>query len=349
MLLSWTDYYSGSGTEYSQRTGRLDSFSGTAYIKNCFFNGISTSGTGGSICYSSSSSLLMLIESSTFINSQASSHGGAVYFCNGQFVMSKVCGYGCRSTSASCQFDYVQVTNSAGNKNEIHDSAICRTNQPSYYYETLHHYGKIVVKQTNFSSNSCYSVATIYSNPTSNGNSASSSISYSSFANNVVQNGNCIYLESSNLQEIDSCNFISNTYPSSNRDLIFVCGSLNLRGSCLLNNSATYIIYNYGGKTITVTNCTIDSTNKYYGSMVIDSTPKTSFINKISHIETALCYAKYDSFGSLTVVPDTTNRYPHGISPDKIEIILEMYCHKHMSNDIIRALNCLLIHYLISG
>jgi hypothetical protein len=349
MLLSWNDYYSGSGTDYSQKTQRLASFSGTAYIKNSLFDELLISGYGGSIYYSSSSSLLMLIESSTFVYCQSTGLGGAIFFDNsGQYVMVKVCGYGCKSTSYQAHFEYVQVTNSISSKNEIHDSVICCTTQTSQSHEIIHHYGKIVYKQTNFSSNKCYSVASIYANPTSNGNSAASSISYISVSNNVVSYGNCIYLSSSYLHEVDSCNFISNTDLSSGYGLIKVSGSLNLRGSCILNNSATYVIYNDGGKTITVTNCTIDSTSTYYGSITFISTPKTSFINKIDHIETALCYAKYDSVGSLTVVPNITKTYPNGIPPDKIEIILEMYCNKHMSAQFIRHSICLLMHSLIS-
>jgi hypothetical protein len=349
MLLAWTDYYSGSGTLYQQQTTRLTSFSGTAYIKNCFFNGLSTTDQAGAISCYSSSSLLMLIESSTFINVQGASYGGAIYFSySGQYVSVKVCGYGCKSTSSHSQFEYVQVTNGISSRNEVHDSSICGTNQPSQNYEMLHHYGKIIIDQTNFSSNSCRYGAPIHSNPSSNGNYVASTISYTTVANNVVASGMCIVLESSNLHEVYSCNFISNTDQSSNNGLMIVSGSLNLRDSCILNNSATYVIRNSGGKSITVTNCTMDSTSKFSGTVTISSTPKTSFINRIDHIETALCFSKYDSIGSLTVVPNTIKTYPNGIPPDKIEIILEMYCNKHMTVDIIRAFNYLLIHFLAS-
>jgi hypothetical protein len=350
MLFDWNDYYSGSGTLYQQQTSRLSSFSETAYIKNSLFNGISSTSAGGSIFCYSTSSFLMLIESCTFINSITSgANAGAIKFYNtGQFVMVKVCGFGCKSTSTSDQFDYISVTDSIDSKNEIHESAICGTTT-SYSYEAAHYRGKVVVKQTNFSSNSCASNSAIYSNPTSNGNSVASSISYSSFTNNIVSSGICILLGSSKLYEIDSCNIISNSDLSSGNGLIKVSGSLNLRGSCILSNSGTYIIYNSGANTITVTNCTIDATSKCYGSTVIVSTPKTSFINKIDHIETALCYANYDSVGSLTVVPNTTKTYPNGIPPDKIEIILEMYCNKHICNEIVRPLNFLLMQLFVSN
>ncbi len=179
MLLSWTDYYDGSGTEYSQKTGRLSSFSGNAYIKNCFFKGLSSpSAPGGSIYLLTSSNLLMLIESCTFINSQTPYCGGAIYFSSNQFVMVKVCGYGCKSTSSDYQFGYVRVTDNIGSKNENHDSVICGTTQTSKNYELSHYNGKVVVKQTNFSSNLCRQISTIYSNPSSNGNYFASSLSF---------------------------------------------------------------------------------------------------------------------------------------------------------------------------
>jgi hypothetical protein len=283
----------------------------------------------------------MLIESTTFINSQTSSYGGAIYFSSsGQFVMAKVCGYGCKSTSTQYQFDHVQVTNSISSKNEIHDSAICYTTQKSYDYETCHRNGKIIVRQTNFSHNSCDEIASIESAPSSNGDSVSSSFSYSTFANSLSVTGSCLFLSSSYSYEIDSCNIISNSSPSSGA--INIHGNLYLKNSCILNNSGTYVIRNSGGKSVTLTNCTIDITNKNYGTVQFVSTPKTSFINKLKHIETAFCYAKYDSFESLTVVPDA--------SPcDNIEIILDKYCNKHMTIDVIRAFNYLMIHSFISA
>jgi hypothetical protein len=344
MFLSWNDFYGVSCTEYSQRTTRLSSFSGTAYIVNSFFNGLSSSSLGGSIYYySSSANLLMLVESSTFINSQSGSYGGAIYFSmSGQFVKSKVCGYGCKSTSNSCPFSFVRVTDSISNRNDIYDSAIC-CSTTSHHHASYHQYGNIIIKQTNFSSNSCNSQGPVTSHPSSNGNYVASSISYSTVANNVVTNRHCFYFGSSYLYEIDSCNIISNSDQSSNNGVILVYGSLNLRGSCIINNSATYLIQNVNGYTITVTNCTIDSTNICSGSTAIVSTPGTSFINRIKYIETALCYASYD----FIVFP--TKNYPHGVPPDKIEIFLEMYCNKHAGNEIIRAFNYILMHSLVSG
>jgi hypothetical protein len=344
MFLSWNDFYSGSCTEYSQRTTRLSSFSGTAYIVNSFFKGLSSSSYGGSIYYSSSSSnLLMLIESSTFINSQSGGQGGAIFFSSpGQFVKSKVCGYGCKSTSNKVHFCYVHLTNSISYRNDIYDSAICCSTQPSYQHASWHIYGKIIIKQTNFSSNSCYSRGPVGSLPSSNGDHVASSISYSTVANNVVSNGHCICFDLPYLCEIDSCNIISNIDQSSNKGLIYVCGSLNLRGSCIINNSATYLIQNVGGYTITATNCTIDSTSICSGSTTIVSTPGNSFINRIKYIETALCYSSYD----FVVFP--TKNYPYGVPPDKVEIFLEMYCNKHAGNEIIRAFNYILMHSLVS-
>jgi predicted outer membrane repeat protein len=349
MLRAWSDFYSGTPTEYSQQTGRLTSFSGKAYIKNSFFNGLSSTTNGGSIYYSSTSSnLLMLVESSTFINSQATKNGGAIYFSNsGQFVMFKVCGYGCKSTSSNMHFDYIYVTDSISSKNEVHDSVICHTTQTSNHDLVYHRYGKVVVKQTNISSNSVYQIS-LQSYPSSNGDSVASSISYSSFANNFASDGVCIYLSSSYLYEIDSCNVISNTNKGTSYGIILADGSLNLRGSYIINNSATYVIHNRGGRTVTVTNCTIDPSNKNYGTVVITSTPQTSFINKIKHISTALCYATYDSIGSLTVAPDTTKSYPFGIPHYKMEIILEMYCNKHLVVDFFRVLNYALMFSFIS-
>jgi len=346
MLLSWSDYYSGSATEYSQKTTRI-TFSGNAYIKNSLFNGLYSSSSGGSI-YCSSSSSNLLIESCTFINSQTRNIGGAIYFSSGQFVMVKVCGYGCKSTSSSCHFDAVYATDNIIYKNEIHDSSICCSTQSSYNHNVYHCHRKIIVKQINISNNWCnrYSAINLY--PSSNGNSVASSISYSSIANNIVSSGYCINLRTSNLHEIDSCNIISNTDQSSNNALILVSGSLNLRGSCILNNSYTFLISNSGGYSITFTNCTIDPTSICSGNTIIVSTPEKSFINKIKFIETAHCYANYDSVGSLTVFPNTTNTYPFGIPPDKVEIIIALYCNKHTNSDLLRVFNCLIIHSFIS-
>ena len=139
------------------------------------------------------------------------------------------------------------VTRGISSRNEIHDSSICCSIHPTSSYVVSHWYWKIVVKQTNFSSNWCKQYSAVSLNPSSNGDNVAASISYSSIANNVASDGYCVGFGSSYLYEIESCNFLSNTDQSSNNGLITVSGSLNLRNSCILNNSDKYIIYNVNG------------------------------------------------------------------------------------------------------
>ena len=105
LLNDWSSIYTdgSQGTDVSSTlntTARNDLSSYTnAYVHDCSFSDISSSGNGGVIYWStSSSSNKLLVEYSSFNTCSSSDTGGAIYFSDeGQCVLSSVCGVKCNT------------------------------------------------------------------------------------------------------------------------------------------------------------------------------------------------------------------------------------------------------------
>jgi hypothetical protein len=152
-------------------------------------------------------------------------------------------------------------------------------------------------------------MSAIYCDPFINSNSATCLLSYSSFADNNAFRYNCIWLTNSGAKyEMKCCNILRNTQVELNSyGTVFTRGNMNIYDSCILGNKATYIFNpDSSSYTITLLNCTVDSTNHTNG-FVLTNTITKSFIHALNHMSTANCQSEYDSVGALTVIPLSYN------------------------------------------
>ena len=167
-------------------------------------------------------------------------------------------------------------------------------NSNSYYTFCLD-WGKQCCSSFNSSTNKCYGRSGI------NCLATTCSLSYSSFADNIAIGYTCIRLSNEGANyEIKSCNILRNTQGTlGSEGTICINGNLMINDSCNLENKATNIFYQYYSYTITILNCTVDSTS-FYGNFDIQNTVTKSFILALKHMSTQYCHAEYDSVGSLT-------------------------------------------------
>ena len=114
MLQAWTDFFDGSPTDKRPNSkARIEVTSGTVHVFAASFESIEhLNGSGGAASFSSSSdSSILLVEASSFFHCKSSSSGGGIFFSNkGNSIISKVCSYGCFSTTRDGQFCYVEIT-----------------------------------------------------------------------------------------------------------------------------------------------------------------------------------------------------------------------------------------------
>jgi hypothetical protein len=310
---SWTDYFTGSPTNFqsNEYRTRLTLSDTSVYVLNCLFRSITSTSNGGAL--HSTSVQYLLIESSSFLSCRTSGrYGGAIFFENtgsGQCVLNEVCGYDCSSTYTSDialdLFSHVYVYNVASSKNYVNYSSISRCLNESLksWYILRNHYGKICFQSVNISMNKC-GCRTVLSGPFSDSNSVTSSFSYSTFVDNIVTDYTCIALWTGGAKnEIKSCNIIRNTQPLGNGEGTFrSSGNLMIEDSCILENKATNIFYlTSSSYTITLSNCTFDSTSNN-GYLTTQNTVTKSFILALNHMSTQNCHSEYDSAGTLTPI-----------------------------------------------
>jgi hypothetical protein len=316
---AWGDYFTGTQTPtHSNEYGtRQTSSSISVYVLNSLFSSITSSSPGGAL--HSTSTKYFLVKLSSFFSCKTSSNGGAIFFQNsgsGQYVLYGVCGYDCCSTGGSSgQFSYNEVYNVASSKNYINYSSIsrCVGEISSPFYMICHHYGTHCYPSVNMSMNKCYGTTGIYCCPHSVSNFVTCSISYSTFTDNIATGYNCIMLWTSGAKyEIKNCNILRNTQGSlGSQGTIFTYGILYIDNSCILENKATYIfLVQSSSNTITLYNCTVDSTSNN-GYLTIRNTVTKSFILALDHMSTRICHSEYDSAGYLTPIT------PHTSSPKK--------------------------------
>jgi hypothetical protein len=267
-----------------------------------------TSGSDGGALYTSSTTLL--VESSSFFSCTTSSNwGGAIRVSGGQFVLYEVCGYNCFSTYAGGtvgQFVFIDVTNSASNKNYVNYSSISGcVNQRSDSQETVRlGSGMVCCPSVNMSMNTCGYYPGILTYPYTDSSSVTCSFTYSSFVDNNCPGYICIYFNRNGAKyEMKSCNVLRNTQSSSSYGIIYTRGILNINDSCILENTATNIFYSSSSSyPITLLNCTVDKTTNN-GYLTTKNTVTKSFILGLNHMSTQNCHSGYDSAGTLTAIP----------------------------------------------
>ena len=183
MLQAWTDFFDGSPTDKRPNSkARIEVTSGTVHVFAASFESIEhLNGSGGAASFSSSSdSSILLVEASSFFHCKSSSSGGGIFFSSkGNSIISKVCSFGCFSTSSSGQFNYVEITNQADFQNEVNYSTI--SSSVSSKSQTMYiKYGKIEISRTNESHNKCDDTSAFLVKP-SGSSGLQGIVSYSTF------------------------------------------------------------------------------------------------------------------------------------------------------------------------
>ena len=149
--------------------------------------------------------------------------------------------------------------------------------------------------------NKCQYRTAIYFYSYCDPNSFTSSFSFTTFSDNTANGHTCIYPWGGGGRKVEfkSCNILRNTQGSlSSEGTIYSHDNVEIKDSCILENKANYIFYAYA-YTITVSNCTMDSTSRT-GSVEIQNTVTKSFIHALNHMSTRNCNSEYDSAGYLT-------------------------------------------------
>jgi hypothetical protein len=307
---AWSDFFPDSPATNlkSQTYTSSQPYSSTSvYVLNCLFISCTSMSHGGALFCTSTD---LLVESSSFFSCTTSNNwGGAIRVSTGQCVLYEVCGYNCYITytgtgSSAGQFGCIDV-NTASFKNYVnYSSIICCVNQISNSYDTVRlGGGQVCCPSVNMSMNKCERNSGIRTYPYTGSSSVTYSFSYSSFVDNNCPGYTCIWFSSSAKYEMKSCNVLRNTQSSSSYGIIYTYGILNIKDSCILENTATNIFYSLSSSyPITLTNCTVDKTTNN-GYLTIQNTVTKSFIHGLNHMSTQNCHSEYDSVGTLTAIP----------------------------------------------
>jgi hypothetical protein len=306
---AWNDYFTGSPTStFSNEYRNRQTPSVTnVYFLNSLFISITSSSSGGALYCNPVSCLL--VESTFFFSCKTNGYsGGAIYFSNtgsGQCVFNKLCVYDCCTTSSySGQFSYIDVKNDATSKCYSNYSSFvrCINSNSGSHYTLAHWYGKHCYTSINVSNNKCYGRCGILCCPFVDSNSVTSLLSYSTFTDNIATEYTCICIWSTGTKhEIKSCNILRNTQGTLGTEgTIATWGTMMIEDSCILENKATNIFYvSSSSYTITLSNCTVDSTSNN-GCLTTRNTVTKNFILALNHISTRNCHSEYDSAGTLT-------------------------------------------------
>jgi hypothetical protein len=311
---AWDDYFPGTNPttplipkEYGGRQTVSNSY---VYILNCLFNKCTSTSDGGALYCTVT---YLLVESSSFISCKTSGYYGALYFSNtnnGECVLHKVCGNDCCSTGSSPHYNFADlyVKDTASNKNYVNYTSIvrCVTESSNSWCTFYLRNGKICCPSVNMSMNKCAYYSAISCNAYADSSSFTCSLTYSSFVNNYGSGYRCVYFnKGGSKHEMICCNVLRNTQGSNSNGVIESYGTLVIKDSCILENTANYIYYVYSSYSITLSNCTVDKT-KCNQNLIIQNTVTKSFILGLDHMSTLNCQAEYDSAGTLTAIPSYT-------------------------------------------
>jgi hypothetical protein len=317
---AWNDYFSGT-PETTLSRGQFNSRQtlsvSSVYVSNCLFNKCTITNSDGGALYCTSVTYFF-VESTSFFSCRTNGgRGGAIYFYNSnslQSVLYAVCGYDCCTTTSYALFARVYIKDASSSKNYVNYTSIARcVNDTSTSHETLClEWGRFCCPYLNLSMNKCQRYSGIYCYPSTDTSSVVCSLSYSTYANNSATQYNCILFGTGGSKyEIKSCNILRNIQGDFNsRGTIYASGNLMIEDSCILGNTATYIFYQTSSSyTITLSNCTVDSTSNN-GYLTTKNTVTKSFILGLNHMSTQNCHAEYDSVGYLTpfIISQTSSK-----------------------------------------
>ena len=289
VLESWNEYYSNPSTPLSslyksEYRSNKTAHAGSQHVFRCFFAKC-TATQGGGILVESETKLL--IEETSFFSCEATSGmGGGVYFdTNGSCIFSRVCSYMCKANSSG-QFCYVKLPELLEHNNTMKDCSISGIDNPSKMVGICMKDGKILVSSINSSYNSC----DVFSGVGLESCSSTPSdclVSYSCFTHNSMKRYSSVKFQGDNKHEMRRCNVINNTQELSGYGAISAPFYLDIYDSCIINNNATYSIYQYGNGEVNVYNTVLDQSFNWIFST--QCTAITTFINSLSFIKTGEC------------------------------------------------------------
>jgi hypothetical protein len=310
---AWNDYFPGTtptNLPSQTYTSRQTPSNAGVYVSNSLFNLITSTGYGSGL-YCGSSVTYLLCETTQFFSCKTSNGcAGAICFRNtnnGQCVIYEVCGFNCCTTdSYNCHFVDIQVNNIISSKNYINYSSNSHCMNTNTWYTSRFNYGTIHCISVNSSMNK-YNGHSIYCLPFCDSNSVTCSLSYSTFTENIATGYTCICFSMSGAKyEIKSCNILRNTQDSLvSEGTIRSDGYLTIEDSCIFENKANRNFHQGSSSyTITLSNCTVDSTSNN-GYLTTKNTVTKSFILALNHMSTLNCHSEYDSVGTLTPIIQT--------------------------------------------
>jgi hypothetical protein len=314
--------------EFAALVSKRISHSGwNVFVSNSVFRECTSNSYGGAIyLYSPNANLCSYIEDTSFIRcTTTSSNGGALYFYYDSYglksYISRVCAVECCAKYGSGQCFYIYVYNDINHNNYINNSCITNTRNigtNSWYTQFIQN-GRLLLNEENISNNACSYYSALYCQ-----SSISSYVAYCSFVNNTAEHYGCLVFRDH--QEIHLCNILGNDQMANGTSSSTICSNYNLfiLDSCIIgNNIGKRVFYQENSNyKIELYKCTIDPNIfqefRYSGNLTIDRTNDKDFIIGIKHLNTNLCEASYDSYGTLTVdyAKDASNK---GLSVTRIQ------------------------------
>jgi hypothetical protein len=355
---AWEDYFTvtkPTNPYFSQTySSRLTPSDTSVYISNSLFISItSTSGNGGALYFDSAT--YYLVESSSFFTCKTSGYGGAIYFSNSncvQGILHGVCGYDCRTTNSNnYQFGEIHVKSTISSKNYVNYSSFSRCmNQNSGANHIIGlNCGNVCYQSVNTSLNKCHAASGFGCWPTSDSNSVTCSLTYSTFTDNTAMDFTCIWLNTGGAKyEIKNCNILRNTQVSSSDGIIYTSGTMVIEDSCILENTANRIFYQASSScTFTLSRCTVDKTTNN-GYLTIKNTVTKSFILALNHMSTKYCHSEYDSAGYLTPITQSPSPSPSPSKTQKLYYSCEKYLYQPRLSDFFSLTSVFIFNFIHS-
>lgn len=321
---SWKDFYEAQAPNQNQQNyffwtpyqntpqPILNVQSTSLYVLSCLFSNCTVSDRGAAIKFSQTGNFL--VEFSIFLYCSVGDEefdGGAIYAGNSNCTLNRVCCFDCCAIGngawgQSVRFDLKTSKNSG----IILQSSMNSDNK----------------QEEGFGAQICM----LYANQNCTSlNVSNSKVSYDSEAimafcslnSNSARYYGCVHLDSSISLAIKQCNIIKNTKGDSEDGIIRYTNNTHnssIIDCCILENEGSgswKLFWSSGDTSIIIRNSTLPPSTEYetYGSVIIESTAKLSFIH--GFVRTAYdpyCQAGQDSVDGLTpFVPVHFKRCTH--------------------------------------
>ena len=301
---AWSDYFNKSITyeekneceEFTSSNSTRVPNLGDAYILNCYFHDVHSTGSGGAILYSVAQSNI-LVEKCSFLNCSASGYTAAIRITLGNAVIAQACAQNCHSGDSD---GFCSIWSDSQNRtiNSVIESSIAHCISGNRY--TMHQeYGFVRIMSVNLSHNQAKMQSTIGSDPSKMDEETGlfGLLMYCAIANNTAEQEGCITMTHLLVSQTQSM--------IKNSNIIFNKGEITIRGNsdtkmiecCVMNNTDAHV---FSGR-ITLYNCSV-GTDQFNGfTPNIDHIGTTTFINGLTFINTGFCIASLDHIGAISI------------------------------------------------